>query len=242
MIQVNFNSISEYIKKNSILLGVILILIFFNTCDTKTDHTDIIKLRESEIATQKKTVDSLLKSNGAKDKLIIAAEDRIMKSEVIIEKQKNEISKLLEGKKNAVAQLKDYQLTDWKKFYQKRTKTTDTDISIENNTLKFTRKPLEAIGSDLVIADFVEKELVITQSQLLETQKIVDEKDVVIENERLKSLTLLSAVNKQKDMIKNFEENVSDLKSDLKKANKPKIKTIIISAVLGGIGGSLLVK
>ena len=242
MIQVNFNSISEYIKKNSILLGVILILIFFNTCDTKTDHTDIIKLRESEIATQKKTVDSLLKSNGGKDKLIIAAEDRIMKSEVIIEKQKNEISKLLEGKKNAVAQLKDYQLTDWKKFYQKRTKTTDTDISIENNTLKFTRKPLEAIGSDLVIADFVEKELVITQSQLLETQKIVDEKDVVIENERLKSLTLLSAVNKQNDMIKNFEENVSDLKSDLKKANKPKIKTIIISAVLGGIGGALLVK
>lgn len=94
----------------------------------------------------------------------------------------------------------------------------------------------------MVIADFVEKELVITQSQLLETQKIVDEKDVVIENERLKSLTLLSAVNKQKDMIKNFEENVSDLKSDLKKANKPKIKTIIISAVLGGIGGALLVK
>ena len=77
---------------------------------------------------------------------------------------------------------------------------------------------------------------------IAEKDTIISEKDKIIDSERGKVVNLLSINDTHKAIEENLNQNVADLKKDLKKANRVRIKPIIISAVLGSIAGAYLGK
>lgn len=242
MIQINLITITEFFKKYlGWIIAIVLLLIMIN-CNRSSGHSEIIKERDAKNKKLELKVDSLVKANKSKDKLIAKSEKVILEKEQIIIKLNEEIAKeKAKGKKNIAIQSK-YNLKDWKKYYQEKTNFGDKDISIVGNTLNFTREPLISIGKELVQSDVVKAELKITSQVLIETKDIVVEKDKIIEEQEVKIVNL-SMINETHNSIeKNLLKNVDDLKQDLKKANKPKIKTIVVSIIAGVITGIIITK
>jgi len=241
MTQINLISILAFGKKYlGWIIAIILFLIMFN-CNG-SDHSEIIKERDAENKELANKVDSLLTANKSKDKIIAKSEKKVLEKEQIIKKLNGEIAKeKAKGEKQIASQSK-YDLKAWKKYYQEKTNFGDKDISITNNTLNFTREPLIAIGKGLVQLDVVKAELKIKSQVLVETQNIIVEKNIIIENQEKKLVNLSDALTVKDEFANNLEKNIVDLKKDLKKANKPKLKTIVVSAIVGVIAGVIITK
>ena len=242
MTQINLLSIFGFIKKYSgwIVAGIILLMMY--TCKPELSSAKLIKERDAQNKELEAKINGLLIANKAKDKQIAESEKKVLEKEEIIKKLNGEIAKEREKGQKQIAQQKKYDLKDWQKYYIEKTGYTEKEISIGNNTLNMTREPLTVIGNELVQADVVKAELKITNKKLLETRNIVAEKDKIIENQEEKIVNL-SSINESNEQIKkNLSKNISDLQSDLNKAKKPKLGTIAISALLGGIVGAVLAK
>jgi len=242
MTQINLLSIFGFIKKYSgwIVAGIILLVMF--NCNPQFSHAELIKERNAENKELEKKIDGLLIANKAKDKQIAESEKKVLEKEQIIKKLNDEIAKEKAKGEKKIAEQKKYNLKDWQKYYVEKTGYTEKEISISNNTLNMTREPLIVIGNQLVQADVVKAELKITNQKLLETQNIVVEKDKIIENQEQKIVNLLSRNESNDQIKKNLVKNIDDLQSDLNRAKKPKLGTIAISALLGGIAGVILAK
>ena len=223
------------------IIAIVLFLIMFN-CNGNSDHSEIIKERDAENKELALKVDSLLNANKSKDKIIAKAENKILEKEQIIEKLNDEIAKEKAKGKKKIAEQSKYDLKDWKKYYQEKTNFGDKDISITNNTLNFTREPLIVIGKGLVQLDVVKAELKINSQVLTETQNIIVEKNTIIKKQSEKLVNLSNALTVKDEFANNLEKNIDNLKKDLKKANKPKLKTIVASAILGVITGVIIAK
>jgi len=242
MTQINLLSIYEFAKKYSGWIVAIILFLTMYTCQPNVSHAEIIKERDAQNKELSNKIENLLNANKEKDKKIAESENVILQKEKTIKKLNDEIAKEKSKGEKQIAQQKKYNLKDWQKYYVEKTGYTEKEISIGNNTLNMTREPLIAIGNQLVQADVVKAELKITNQKLLETQNIVVEKDKIIENQEQKIVNLLS-VNESNDQIKkNLVKNIDDLQSDLNRAKKPKLGTIAISALLGGIAGVILAK
>jgi len=242
MTQINLLSIYEFAKKYYGWIVAIILFLIMYTCQPNVSHAEIIKERDAQNKELSNKIENLINANKEKDKKIAESENVILQKEKAIEKLNSEISKEKAKGEKQIAQQKKFDLKDWQKYYVEKTGYTEKEISIGNNTINMTREPLIAIGNQLVQADVVKAELKITNQKLLETQNIVVEKDKIIENQEQKIVNLLS-VNESNDQIKkNLVKNIDDLQSDLNRAKKPKLGTIAISALLGGIAGVILAK
>jgi len=154
----------------------------------------------------------------------------------------SKIASLNKKNNEQIAKAKDYNLKDWRKFYQDKTGYGDKEIQIDGTAIKMTREPLVSIGTQLIKADVIKAELKLTQDILSETQTIVKEKDKIIETEREKSINLSSVIESKDQIQDNLLKNIGNLEKDLKQAKKPKVKTIIIATVLGGVVGAIIAK
>jgi len=173
MTQINLLSIYEFGKKHlGWIVAISLFLIMFN-CNGNSEHSQIIKERDFQNKELSKKVENLLKLNLEQDKLVKKADEAILKSIKKINSLKAEIAKEKTKGEKLIAKQKDYDLKDWKKFYQEKTKSGDKEILITNNTLNFTKAPLITIGNELVKGDVAKAELKITIEQLANTQDIV---------------------------------------------------------------------
>lgn len=242
MTQINLLSIFGFVKKYSgwIVAGIILLMMY--TCQPEYSSAKLIKERDAQNKELEKKIDGLLIANKAKDRQIADSEKKVLEKEQIIKKLNGEIAKEKAKGEKQIAEQRKYNLKDWQKYYIEKTGYTAKEISIGNNTLNMTREPLVAIGNELVRLDVVKAELKITKSILAETQNIVVEKDKIIENQDKKIVTLLSINETNEQIKKNLVKNIDNLQSDLNKAKKPKLGTIAISALLGGIAGAVLAK
>jgi len=242
MIQINLITIGEFVKKHLGWIAFAILLLFTFNCGGNSDSKEIRKERDKENKAYEKKIDSLENVNKSKDKIIAKSEKKVVeykkKNDLLIAEIAKEKSK---GEK-AIAIQKKYDLKDWKKFYQEKSGYGDKDISIANNTLNFTRAPLISIGGELVKADVVKAELKITKEILIQTQAIVVEKDKIIEIGNEKIVNLEKVVEADSFIKSNLNQNISSLQNDLKKANRPKAKTIIVSSVLGIIIGGIIFK
>lgn len=242
MVQINILSILDFGKKYlGWIIAIILFLMIFN-CNGDSDHLEIIKQRDAKNKELNIKIDSLQKANKSKDKIIAKSEQKVLEKERIIEKLKIEIAEEKAKGKKKIAEQSKYNLKDWKKYYQEKTNFDDKDIFITNNTLNFTREPLIAIGKGLVQLDVVKAELKINSQVLVETQNIIIEKNTIIKNQSEKLVNLSGALTIKDEFADNLEKNIVDLKKDLKKASKPKLKTIVISAIAGIITGVIITK
>lgn len=242
MIQINLIAIYELAKRYSgWIIAIVLLLVMYN-CNPQLSHADVIKERDNKNKELAKKNESLLLLNKAKDKLIASSEKKVLEKEQVIKKLNGEIANEKAKGEKKVAQQSKYDLRDWQKYYQEQTNSTNKEVALTGNTLNFTREPLVSIGKKLVQFDVVRAELKITANILVETQNIVIEKDNIIENERLKSLNLRNALTVKDEIANNLKSNISDLEKDLKQASKPKLKPILVSAVLGVIAGFVIAK
>ena len=149
MTQINILSIISFGKKHlGWIIAIILFLIMFN-CDGSSDHSEIIKERDAKNKELSNKIDSLLKSNKSKDKIIAKSEQKVLEKEQIIEKLKIEIAKEKAKGEKKIAEQSKYNLKEWKEYYQEKTNFGNKDIFITNNTLNFTREPLIVIGKEL---------------------------------------------------------------------------------------------
>jgi peptidoglycan hydrolase CwlO-like protein len=240
MIQINLITINQFLKKHLgwIVAGALLLMMF--NCQPDTSFAR--KQRDKENKLFEKKIDSLQNANKSKDKIIAKSEKKVAEKEKSIKSLNSKIVSLTKKGNEQIAKAKDYNLKDWKKFYQEKTGYGDKEIQIDGTAIKMTREPLVSIGTQLIKADVVRAELKLTKDILSETQTIVKEKDKIIENQDGKLVNLQSIIDSKDQIEDNLVKNISDLEKDLKKANRPKAKTIIISAVLGGIAGALLAK
>jgi hypothetical protein len=242
MIQINLISITEFIKKHLgwVVAGVLLLMMF--NCEPQLSHAEIIKERNKENKLFEKKIDSLQNANKSKDKIIAKSEKVVAEKAQNINLLHKKIASLNKRNNEQIAKAKDYNLKDWKKFYQEKTGYGEKEIQIDGTTIKMTREPLVSIGTQLIKADAVKAELGITKTILTQTQGIIVEKDKIIEISNQKIVNLSQIIESKDQIEDNLTKNISDLEKDLKKANRPKAKTIIISAVLGGIAGAFLAK
>lgn len=239
----NIVKIQTFFKNYSGYIFGILCLLFVFTCNSGAkDHLADIAKREQENKTSEKTKDSLYDVIRKRDK-VIAANDKAMaqnqKDKAKLEKQL--VAEKAKGQK-LIAKAKNYNLKDWKDFYQEKTGYGDADIYIDGNALKITREPLIAIGTDLIKKDVVQAELKIVSQVLVETKD-----DLLLMtsnyNQEQEKNSLLELSAKEDAQIKeNLNKNVADLKTDLKKAKRPKLVPIIIGAAAGVVGGILIAK
>jgi len=240
MIQINLLTIGQFLKKHLgwIFAGALLLTML--TCNGNSDSKEIRKERDKQNKVYEKKIDSLFKANKSKDKIIAKSEKKVAEKEKSIKSLNNKIALLNKKNNEQIAKAKDYNLKDWKKFYQEKTGYGDKEIQIDGTAIKMTREPLVSIGTQLIKADAVKAELKLTKDILSETQTIVKEKDKIIEIGNQKIVNLSSIIEAKDQIEDNLVKNINDLEKDLKKANRPKLKPIIIGVVLGGIAGAIL--
>lgn len=237
--QINLNAGIEFLKKWSgwIVAGILLFTML--TCNG-SDHSAVIAERNKENAKAIKRIDSLMISNKDKDKLIASFEKKVAESaNVIHDINVKLISERNKGAKQ-ISKMKDYELADWRDYYKTRTGYGDSDIKLGENTLNMTKPPLAFIASQIVKYDVCKYEVNAKNNVIFQKDTIIFQKDKIIRTEKEKYVNLLKVKGQDSLIIGNLNKNVSDLKVDLKKANRLKIKPIIISAVLGGIAGAYL--
>jgi hypothetical protein len=241
MTQLNFLPTSDFTKKYiDYIVAVILLLIVLFQCEWQTEHSGAIAQRDKDNVKANKRIDSLMISNKDKDKLIDSFKKKVAESDIAI----HDINEKLVNARNIgnkqIAKMKDYELADWQKYYQTRTGYSDKDITLTNNTLNMTKPPLAFIASQIVKYDVCKYEVNAKNNVIFQKDTIIFQKDKIIRVEKEKYVNLLRVKGQDSLIIGNLNKNVSDLKTDLKKANRLKIKPIIISAVLGGIAGAYL--
>lgn len=215
MIQINLLQIADWLKRYSgwIVAGILALMMF--NCEPDTSFAR--KERDKQNKVYEKKIDSLFKTNQSKDKIIAKSEKAVAGKEKSIKSLQSKIDLLAKKNNQQIAKSKDYNLKDWKKFYQEKSGYGDKEIQIDGTAIKMTREPLVSIGTQLIKADAVKAELTITKDILSETQSIVKEKDKIIEigNEKIVNLQL---VIDSKDQIEdNLAKNINDLEKDLKK-------------------------
>ena len=242
MIQSDKTYLIEFAKRYSGWIVAVILLITMITCNRQSDHSGVVALREKENLALKHKIDSLFEANKSKDKLIAESEKKVAKTQIAIHDLNKQI--IAERQKGAkqIAKIQSYGLVEWKTFYQERSGFGDKDISLQVNTLNFTKSPLVKVASDLINGDIAKAEVRLKNNVIAEKDTIISEKDKIIDSERGKVVNLLSINDTHKAIEENLNQNVADLKKDLKKANRVRIKPIIISAVLGGIAGAYLGK
>ncbi len=242
MTQINLLSIYEFGKKHlGWIVAIILFLIMFN-CNGDSDSKEIRKERDKQNVAYEKKIDSLTKANNSKDKLIAKSEKKVVEIEKKNDLLIGEIAKEKAKGQKQIDNQKKYDLKDWQKYYIEKTGYTKKEIALGNNTLNMTREPLIVIGNELVKADVVRAELYYTTKQLANTQKIVAEKDKIIEFGNGKIVNLQSIIESKDQINDNLVKNINDLNKDLKQAKRPKLKPIIIGVILGGVAGAIIAK
>jgi len=242
MIQINLITIGEFVKKHLGWIAFAILLLFTFNCGGNSDSKEIRKERDKQNKVYEKKIDSLQNANKSKDKIIAKSEKKVAEKEKSIKSLNSKIASLNKKNNEQIAKAKDYNLKDWHKFYQDKTGYGDKEIQIDGTAIKMTREPLVSIGTQLIKADVVKAELKITKEILIQTQAIVAEKDKIIETEREKSINLSSVIESKDQIQNNLLKNIGDLEKDLKQAKKPKVKTIIIATVLGGVVGAIIAK
>ena len=242
MTQLNYLPIIEFVKKyGGWVLSLILLLLLFQ-CEGQTEHSGAVAVRNEYNVKAQKQIDSLVVSNKKKDELIVSFEKRIAESNNTIRDINTKLaSERIKGSKQ-IAKMKNYELADWQKYYKVVTGYGDSDIKVADNTLNMTKSPLVFIANRLVKYDLAKSEITAKNNIIFQKDTILIQKDKIIRIEKEKNITLLNVNEEYKTIKSNLENNVSDLQKDLKKANRVRIKPIIISAVLGGIVGAVIAK
>lgn len=234
--------IQKFLKSNSGWIAFFLLLFLTATCGVDKANQLVIKERESQNKIFQKEKDSLAKLVKDRDKIIAANDKKIAENQKELSKVKKDLANSLKKIEKQKAKQKNYNLNDWKDYFQDVTGYGDQDIYVDGNGLKMTREPLVAIGNELIQQDVVEAKLTATTRELM-----LAKSDFLLmrnnyEQEVEKNRLAKESAERDKDINNNLQKNVSDLKDQLKQASRPKLVPIIISAAAGLGAGILIAK
>ena len=235
-------AIKAYVKDNlGWIVVIILAFLMLNTCN-KSDNSAVLKEREKTIKSLEQSRASFIKKNAELQKLVIVNKKQIEKAEKKITSLEKENARLEAKGNKQIAKLKDNDIKEWKNYYQDITKLGEKDISIIDTSLKFTRKPLIIIANKIIKGEVATAKLEIANKIIAETRIVANEHKDNYNTEVEKNENLLNVIETDSLIKVNLNENVKDLKEDLKKAKKPKLVPILIAVGVGVIGGALISK
>ena len=111
--------------------------------------------------------------------------------------------------------------------------TVFSQTDTTNNTKTFPIPVVRQIMKDLLSGDHAKAQLILTEKQLLETEKKVSLKDSVIMILREKESNYVSIINSEKQKFEIVESYSKKLQIDLKKEKvKNKFKSIVGTAII----------
>jgi len=213
-------------------LNYVLILVILIMCFVKCNPNPIVS-NAKNIKQKENTIKSLLTSIKNKNNKIVVFEKKVAESdnkikELLISLDKSEVKK-----DKDIEKVKDYDLKDFKRFFEHQ--TGSKEIAIDKDKLTFKRFPLDTLTKKLIDYDFKVIERDIYREAFKQSQIKSATKDTIININK----SIISDLN---DSFKQSQDIKDILKKDLKQANKLKIKPILISLGIGIITGLVISK
>jgi len=212
-----------------ILLGVVCIALAVSLLKS-CDRNEV--LIDSSIK-QTKLNKSVLKDLERSDNIINSLNEKIVLKQNKIDILTISIAKSESKTKEEIKKVDNYDLNDFKNFYSNV--TGSNEIEIKENTLTFTKAPLDTLAK-----------IVIYSAQYKDQRDIYREVWNISKEQGVIKDTI---INIQKEIIVDLSSNLTatdkinnDLTKQLKRASKPKFGQILIGVGIGIISGLLIQK